>query len=108
MSMALPAGAGPNDARLEPGTGLTINGGSSSIRFALFDMGAPLRRLLAGKVDRVGLSATILTAEDASGQLLDSHGMDTVDRALLSAADAQPDGFSGRIAALSYGPRHNS
>ncbi|HBI43815.1 MAG TPA: acetate/propionate family kinase [Planctomycetales bacterium] len=35
---------------------LTINGGSSSIKFALFASGEPPHRLLAGSVERVGLS----------------------------------------------------
>ena len=43
---------------------LTINGGSSSIRFALYDEGEPSRRLLDGKVDRVGLAGTNLTFKD--------------------------------------------
>ncbi len=34
---------------------LTINGGSSSIKFALFEAGASLRRILAGSIDRIGL-----------------------------------------------------
>src|ERR1017187_6442833 len=34
---------------------LTINGGSSSIKFALFEAGGSLRRILAGGVDRIGL-----------------------------------------------------
>ena len=34
---------------------LTINGGSSSIKFDLFEIGDPLRRILAGKIDRIGL-----------------------------------------------------
>ena len=34
---------------------LTINGGSSSIKFALFEAGDPLRRILAGSVERIGL-----------------------------------------------------
>src|ERR1700722_7873746 len=33
---------------------LTINGGSSSIRFALFEIGKTSERLLDGKVDRIG------------------------------------------------------
>ena len=33
---------------------LTINGGSSSIRFALYLSGAPPRRILQGKIERVG------------------------------------------------------
>lgn len=34
---------------------LTINGGSSSIKFALFEAGDPLRRILAGRIARIGL-----------------------------------------------------
>jgi acetate kinase len=39
---------------------LTINGGSSSIRFALFEAGGPLRRILEGKVERIGLPEATL------------------------------------------------
>jgi acetate kinase len=56
------------EARRESYSLLTINGGSSSIRFALFDVGEPLRRLLDGKVDRIGLSGTSLPFKDATGQ----------------------------------------
>jgi acetate kinase len=41
---------------------LTINGGSSSIRFAIFSAGPPARLALAGKVDRIGLRGTTLEA----------------------------------------------
>jgi acetate kinase len=34
---------------------LTINGGSSSIKFAVFESGNPLRRILEGGVERIGL-----------------------------------------------------
>jgi acetate kinase len=34
---------------------LTINGGSSSIKFALFEVGDPLRRILEGEIERIGL-----------------------------------------------------
>jgi acetate kinase len=34
---------------------LTINGGSSSIKFALFEAGSSLRRVLEGSIDRIGL-----------------------------------------------------
>jgi acetate kinase len=34
---------------------LTINGGSSSIKFALFEAGGPLRRVLDGSIERIGL-----------------------------------------------------
>jgi acetate kinase len=35
---------------------LTINGGSSSIKFALFELGGPLKRVLAGGIERIGLA----------------------------------------------------
>ncbi len=40
---------------------LTINGGSSSIRFAMYDTGESLQRIFSGKIDRIGLSGTSLT-----------------------------------------------
>jgi acetate kinase len=47
---------------------LTINGGSSSIKFALYEVGEPLKRGLQGKVDRIGLSGTNLTFTDPDGK----------------------------------------
>lgn len=48
---------------------LTINGGSSSIKFALFRVGPPLARVLSGKIERIGLPDGIMTLTDlASGQ----------------------------------------
>ena len=58
---------------------LTINGGSSSIRFALYDEGEPSRRLLDGKVDRIGLAGTNLTFKDSTGQSQDSRTIDLAD-----------------------------
>jgi acetate kinase len=40
---------------------LTINGGSSSIKFALYQAGEPLKKTLSGKIDRIGLPATNMT-----------------------------------------------
>ncbi|MEO6755196.1 MAG: acetate/propionate family kinase [Opitutus sp.] len=51
----------------EPSSLLAINGGSSSIRFALYEEVEPLRRRLVGKVDRVGQSAMSLTFKDSAG-----------------------------------------
>ena len=34
---------------------LTINGGSSSIKFALFDAGESLQRIIEGEIERIGL-----------------------------------------------------
>jgi acetate kinase len=39
---------------------LTINGGSSSIKFALFEAGDSLRRILEGGIERIGLPDPIL------------------------------------------------
>ena len=36
---------------------LTINGGSSSIKFALFEAGDSLQRILEGAIDRIGMPA---------------------------------------------------
>jgi acetate kinase len=47
---------------------LTINGGSSSIRFAVYEAGETLRRLLNGKIDRIGLSGTNLIVNDPDGK----------------------------------------
>ena len=77
--MALSARVEPVVERPDPGAVLTINGGSSSIRFALYDGSEPLRRRLAGKVDRVGLSGTALTSTDAAGQSRESHAIATGD-----------------------------
>jgi acetate kinase len=53
-------------SRAGPGI-LTINGGSSSIKFALYRIDASLRRQLHGKIDRIGLSGTHLTYGDSAG-----------------------------------------
>ena len=45
-------------------TALTINGGSSSIRFAIYESGDEPQKLLDGKVDRIGLHGTCLTVHD--------------------------------------------
>jgi acetate kinase len=39
---------------------LTINGGSSSIKFALFEVCEPLRRILEGEIERIGLPEAFL------------------------------------------------
>ncbi|HZL78160.1 MAG TPA: acetate/propionate family kinase [Candidatus Limnocylindrales bacterium] len=47
---------------------LTINGGSSSIKFALYDVGKSLERGLHGTVDRIGLNGTNLTFHYVDGK----------------------------------------
>ena len=77
------------EASREPCSLLTINGG------ALYDEGEPLRRLLDGKVDRVGLSGMNLTFEVATGQSQDSRTIDPADHRsavefLLDWLETQP------------------
>ena len=59
---------------------LAINGGSSSIRFALYEEGEPLRRRLFGKIDRVGQSGMTLTFKDFAGTSPDSRTIDADDQ----------------------------
>jgi len=59
--------AKPNHASI-----LTINDGSSSIKFALYQTGEPLKKSFHGSVDRIGLSGTNLTFSDLIGNQKDS------------------------------------
>jgi acetate kinase len=75
---------------------LTINGGSSSIKFALYQVGEPLKRGLSGKVDRIGLLGTSLACHDAKGTPLTSLKLFANDQqsaviSLLDWLEAQPD-----------------
>jgi len=45
---------------------LTINGGSSSIKFGVYPAGEPLKRGLYGTVDRIGMTGTNLTGRTAT------------------------------------------
>src|SRR5579863_6501316 len=46
---------------------LTLNGGSSSIRFAIFEAGKPPRPLLRGKMERIGGADAALTVDRGAG-----------------------------------------
>jgi acetate kinase len=46
---------------------LTINGGSSSIRFAIFDAARTPQRLLQGKMERIGSESASLSVEPGAG-----------------------------------------
>jgi acetate kinase len=58
---------------------LTINGGSSSIKFALYEAGKTPKRGLYGKVDRIGLSGTNLTFHGANGKSQADLNLTTTD-----------------------------
>lgn len=81
----------PSDAHI-----LTINGGSSSIKFALFEALQPLKRCWQGTIDRIGLSGTHLTFHEAEGKPpakspLAAANHQSAANALLDWLEARPD-----------------
>jgi acetate kinase len=58
---------------------LTINGGSSSIKFALYGVGATMQAALRGTIDRIGLSGTTFSFSDSVSDQQDSHGIEVAD-----------------------------
>jgi acetate kinase len=93
---------------------LTINGGSSSIRFAVYEAGDPPRRRLDGKIDRIGLSGTNLTVNDPAGKPQVPHRIAAADpRAavgfLMDWLEAQPFFVSVKAAGhrLVHGMKHS-
>ena len=81
---------------------LAINGGSSSIRFALFRGGAVLERCAHGKIERIGLDGTTLSVVDPADATSPTRSDIASDRrsavnALVDRVEAHP-GFAGVVA----------
>src|ERR1700690_3657343 len=74
---------------------LAINGGSSSIKFALYQNGEPLKRGVYGKVDRIGLSGTNLTFNEPTKKKPERHKLAAADH--KSAANALIDWLEKQI-----------
>lgn len=74
---------------------LTINGGSSSLKFALYPMVEPLKRSLHGMVDRIGRPGTKVTFSDPARNQQDSRSIEVSDHA--SAADFVIDWLEKKI-----------
>ncbi|MBA2237362.1 MAG: hypothetical protein H0W24_01470 [Lysobacter sp.] len=72
---------------------LAINGGSSSIRFALFEGGDPLRRVLGGKVDGIGKRPCLQFTDEAGashdGSCVDDEDANSAVELLLDWLQAQ-------------------
>jgi acetate kinase len=84
---------------------LTINGGSSSVRFALFEECETPRRVSDGSLDRIGLGGTNLTFRLSPGKPRDSRAVDSLDRGsavpfLLDWLEAQ--GVLGSVRAVGH------
>lgn len=58
---------------------LTINGGSSSIKFALYGVGTTMQAGLRGKIDRIGQAGTTLTFTDPDSDQQNSHCIEVAD-----------------------------
>jgi acetate kinase len=75
---------------------LTVNGGSSSIKFALYQIGRPLKRGLYGEVNRIGLSGTNLTFHEPANKKPESQKFGAAHHksaanSLIDWLEARPD-----------------
>jgi acetate kinase len=59
---------------------LTINGGSSSLKFALFERDNPSAKLMSGRVDRIGLKDARWVVTDSSGVHNEDRPVDAPDQ----------------------------
>src|ERR1039457_1425845 len=80
---------------------LTINGGSSSIRFAVYEVGETPRQRLDGKIDRIGLSGTNLIVNGPAGKPLAPRRLAATDHRtaagfLLDWLETQPGFAAGQ------------
>jgi acetate kinase len=76
-------------------TVLTLNGGSSSIRFAIYDVHVPSNKLLDGKIDRIGIDGTCLSvaksaAAPASSMRIEARDHQSVVEFLMQWLASQP------------------
>ena len=68
---------------------LTVNAGSSSVRFAFYRPADPPSRIFHGKVDRIGLSDAYLAFEDDERATRESRAVAGVDHAAISRSVAR-------------------
>lgn len=94
-----PAMAGPS------GAVVTVNGGSSSIKFAVYESanGRP-RRVLSGEVQRVGQDGSSFAARDAEGRRIENRPIDASDH--HAAGDLLIEWIRGRVAGSIAGVGH--
>ena len=84
---------------------LTINGGSSSVKFALFGLTEPPHRMLSGEVDRIGLPGTVLSAKSVDGRATKNEPFAAAD--LAQAGERligwlEEHGDLGKVAAVGH------
>lgn len=84
---------------------LTINGGSSSLKFAIFDRTDPPSRLLSGRVDRIGLEDARWSVDRAGGEgeerrTVDAPDQETASRLVMDWLESS--GEFGEVAAIGH------
>jgi acetate kinase len=88
---------------------LTLNGGSSSIRFAIYDARDVSRKLLAGKLDRIGTRGATLSMDGQTGAI-DAGDHASAVRMLLQRLASHPS-FAAVAAVghrIVHGMQHSS
>lgn len=84
---------------------LTINGGSSSIKFALYQTDKPLKCRLSGKIERIGLKGTTLSYTETTNAQIYRTIIDTNDYATainLLIAWLEPHFKNFRLVAIGH------
>ena len=85
---------------------LTINGGSSSIKFALFEAGDSLRRILEGAIDRIGLPEASLRVKGVSPADNFAHAVTAPDHEVaVGALMDWIEGHTGHDSLIAVGHR---
>ncbi len=85
---------------------LTVNGGSSSIKFALFESGDTLRRILEGSIERIGLPvATFGVKSEDPAENFSRSVMAPDHTAAVGVLMDWLEGHSGRTALTAVGHR---
>ena len=92
--MAIDGGSDKQAFMTDPVHILTINGGSSSIKFALYQIDEPLVRALHGKIDRIGFPDTSIEFNDPIMNRQCIHSFVTSDN--KSAANSLIDWLEGQ------------
>ena len=84
---------------------LTINGGSSSIKFSLYQSAIPMQLLLSGKIERIGLSGTTLSYSETGAGGQNSQNIDAADHTAAAnflIAWLEPKLASSQLSAIGH------
>jgi acetate kinase len=88
-----------------PSAILTINGGSSSVKFALFERTDPVERFLSGRIERIGLPDARLVVSGPDGARMEHGGLDLPNRgavANLLIDSLERSGWFAAVAVIAF------